>query len=312
MLEREDPQSRELAPCKNQLARLYGCQNKPGEALALARASIALAEEQGGHPASLLREMQATLVPGLCALGRYRECIERCQRQLVDLEELHGTDSTEVTRLTSYFKTVKSVATLNRGLFAESDADISQLLLETFPERPYALHNLGWLRMEQGRLAEAEELLGQALEVMLGNKDIEAYCARTRGILRRRAGKLQEAEQLARHSLRLWETQEFRNELEIAFVERNLGEIRFEQGNLEEAFEYLSKAVQRIEEHVSRDHPKLGGVYSRLAAVQAAKGKRQEALDLAVRAIGIMSIELTEADSDVTACRALLATLERA
>jgi tetratricopeptide (TPR) repeat protein len=165
--------------------------------------------------------------------------------------------------------------------------------------------------MEQGRFAEAEELLGQALEVMLGDKNIEAHCARTRGILRRRTGNLQEAEELGRHSLRLWEAQEFRNELEIAFVERDLGEIRFEQGNLEKSFEFLSKAAQRIEEHVSRDHPKLGAVYSRIAQVEAARGMTGQALDLAARAVGMMSVELTEADSDLTACRALVATLER-
>ena len=81
-------------------------------------------------------------------------------------------------------------------------SDSRQILGDAHPHPLASIHNLGLLRLDQGRLAEAEPLYREALQVRRqrfgdGHPDTVA----SMGLLRLDQGRLKEAEALLRETL---------------------------------------------------------------------------------------------------------------
>ena len=114
------------------------------------------------------------------------------------------------------------------------------------------LAELGQLRYEQDRYAEAQEYFSQALPMFRAAKDLRGECATLTGMgtVCRERGRLPEALHFLDSAQRMWRDQG--DMAALAHVQRLSGSIRLEQGDLDRAWTDLEHALALYRQSGSR------------------------------------------------------------
>jgi serine/threonine protein kinase/Tfp pilus assembly protein PilF len=154
-----------------------------------------------------------------------------------------------------------------------------------------SLHDLALVLKDQGKLAEAEALLRQALSIrrkLLGNehKDV-ALCMNSLAHVLRSEGKLAEAETLHRQALAMQEKLEGKESLAAAFSLNNLALVLREQGKLAEAETCSRESLRLNKKLLGEQNPGVAISLDNLAFVLCDEGKLEEAETLERQALAM-------------------------
>jgi tetratricopeptide (TPR) repeat protein len=152
-----------------------------------------------------------------------------------------------------------------------------------------AIHNLGILYRDQGKLQEAKAMLQQALagyEKVLGPDHTSTLDSiNSLGILYRDQGKLQEAEVMSQQALAGYEKVLGPDHTSTLASINNLGNLYSDQGKLQEAEVMLQRALAGYQKALDPGHTftimvihNLGILYSRQGKLQEAEAMLQRAL----------------------------------
>lgn len=110
----------------------------------------------------------------------------------------------------------------------------------------FALAELGWLRQIDGRDEEAEEIIGEALELSreLGIKTVKATVLETYGIIMFSQDRLDKAESAYKEAQLLFEDDADTNR--VLDAKAGLAGVLLERGAVDEAFEQVIEIVERL------------------------------------------------------------------
>jgi tetratricopeptide (TPR) repeat protein len=163
---------------------------------------------------------------------------------------------------------------------AEQDDDVVMLR---------AIHGLGILYVEQGKLDEAEEMYRRALagfEKALGrNHTLTLDTVNNLGILYVEQGKLDEAEEMYRRALAGFEKALGRDHTSTLSTVNNLGLLYVHQGKLDKAEEMYQRALAGKKKALGRDHMSTLNTVNNLGLLYGRQGKLDKAEEMYLRAL---------------------------
>ncbi|KAI0125291.1 hypothetical protein BJ170DRAFT_499040 [Xylariales sp. AK1849] len=152
-----------------------------------------------------------------------------------------------------------------------------------------ALHKVGNLYAEQGKLQEAEDMYLRALrgyEKAWGPDHTSTLdTVNNLGVIYKKQGKLQEAEDMYLRALRGYEKAWGPDHTSILGTVNNLGVLYAEQGKLQEAEDMYLRALRGKEKAWGPDHTSTLDTVNNLGNLYAEQGKLQEAEDMYLRAL---------------------------
>ncbi|CAN9148983.1 unnamed protein product [Alternaria alternata] len=152
-----------------------------------------------------------------------------------------------------------------------------------------AIHNLGALYADQGKLDKAEKMYQRALqrfEEALGRDHTSTLATvNNLGILYRRQGKLDKAEEMYQRALQGKEKALGRDHTSTLETVNNLGLLYADQGKLDKAEKMYQRALQGFEEALGRDHTSTLDTVNNLGLLYADQGKLDEAEEMYQRAL---------------------------
>ncbi|RFU30805.1 hypothetical protein B7463_g5540, partial [Scytalidium lignicola] len=153
----------------------------------------------------------------------------------------------------------------------------------------WALHNLGELFADQGKLYEAEKMHQRALqgrERTLGtNHNLTLNTVNSLGLIYADQGKLDEAEKMYRRALQGRERTLGPDHASTLNTVSNLGRLYTMQGKLDEAEKMHQRALQGKEKVLDCDHILTLGTINDLGLLYAGQGKLDEAKNMYQRAL---------------------------
>jgi tetratricopeptide (TPR) repeat protein len=160
-----------------------------------------------------------------------------------------------------------------------------------------AIHNLGVLYKDQGKLDKAEEMYQRALqgkEKALGPDHTSTLdTVNNLGLLYKDQGKLDKAEEMYQRALQGYEKALGRDHTSTLGTVNNLGALYAGQGKLDKAEEMFERALQGREKALGRDHTStletvnnLGVLYRRQGKLDKAEEMFEQALQGREKALG--------------------------
>jgi tetratricopeptide (TPR) repeat protein len=152
-----------------------------------------------------------------------------------------------------------------------------------------AIHGLGDLYVDQGKLDEAKDIYWQALagsEKALGRDHTSTLCTvNNLGILYRRQGKLDKAKEMYQQALVGREKALGRDHTLTLGTVNSLGNLYVDQGKLNEAKEMYQWALAGSEKALGRDHTLTLSTVNNLGNLYVDQGKLNEAKEMYQRAL---------------------------
>ena len=248
---------------ERRLAFIRMVQGRPAEGLEHARKAVALQERLRGDGSALAYAL-VELLRAAAVVGNYEEAMAAGQRAVAMRKTTVGLEHPATLQVLSLIGALQGMT----WHLADSTATYEQVLaiMRRMPETNYlelnaALNNLAVIYVEQGRHAEGELLLEQALAILDEHKARESFngvislqsLAESKYLRGDHAGALK----LARESLALAEKAVSPRNLVLAVVLTTLGEAELEAGSASRARAVLERALPLLEE--LRAPPKEAG-----------------------------------------------------
>lgn len=261
-----------LVPVLRALADLHQTRGRLAEAITLRRRCIAVLEKSVGPQHLLVAAELERLAKPERDLARFDEAEALFRRALAIREELLEPGHPDVTRnlvqLGSLFRI--------RGDLQRADLYLTRALEQAEEQGSgvalaSARNELGLLRGAQGRPAEAELLLGQALESLpsdgQGHEMQRAAVLNNLGSIDEQEGRLEEALAHYRKALRemaaLPPEHPYRGALH-----NNVAVAHEERREYDEAVSYLESALNILGNSLPSDHPLVASTADHLAALR--------------------------------------------
>jgi tetratricopeptide (TPR) repeat protein len=175
-------------------------------------------------------------------------------------------------------------AVVNQGAEqgAEEWAEDEQTLL-------WAIHNLGCLYSEQGKLNEAEKMYTQALEgckKILGEDHVQTLGVVTNlGVVYMSQGKLEQAEKMYTQALEGCKKILGEDHVRTLGIVANLGALYMSQEKLEKAEAMLMLALEGCKKILGEDHVRTLGIVANLGALYRGQGKLEKAETMLTQAL---------------------------
>ncbi|MDX2035032.1 MAG: tetratricopeptide repeat protein [Isosphaeraceae bacterium] len=228
-----------LATTLDRLAWVRLALGKEAAAIDAARRSLEIRERRTDRNDAELRESLNTNACILDALGKYAEAKPYYERLLKSAESAKGANDPSIAR------TLDNLATVNHLLKKEAEAEALYLRALAIREKEGdpgriapTLHNLGVLRLDQGRFDEARVLFERALQAK----------TKIHG---------------DRHP-------------EVARTLEALGSARLGAGEHREASELFDRAIAIFERTLGPDHPHVGRSHAEAAKAAKALGRQDD------------------------------------
>ncbi|KAJ5955828.1 Disease resistance protein [Penicillium viridicatum] len=179
---------------------------------------------------------------------------------------------------------------IQRRLIAHADRCLEIISnLEVEGEDMGALHSLGYLYADQGRLQEAEAMYERALEgkeKACGREHISTLdTVNNLGSVYKDQGRLQEAEAMYERALEGYEKTRGREHTSTLNTVHNLGVLYSDQGRLQEAEAMYERALEGKEKACGREHISTLDTVNNLGSVYKNQGRFQEAEAMYERAL---------------------------
>jgi tetratricopeptide (TPR) repeat protein len=161
-----------------------------------------------------------------------------------------------------------------------------------------SLHNLGWLKRDQGKYSEAELLYLQALEIRkrrLGEHNvIVARSLQELGNLKRFQGKYAEAKTYLNQSIESLKAASASDDSILAESLGNLGNVLISQGKYVDAESVITRALKISEKVYGSGHSNVAGILDLLGRVYNHQGQYLKAEPLFLRARKIIGVTYGE------------------
>jgi len=168
--------------------------------------------------------------------------------------------------------------------------------------------NLAWLRCQQKRFQEAEDLACRALEDIQSNR-VRGYAFHTLAVLCTASGRLDEADPLFAQVMEIRLGLMVQDHPDILRLDADIAVLRMAQGRIAEADELLSIARPLLEAKLGVRHPDVAAVLYRLGLLRVRQGRAREAKDLLGAALAIKT-HLAPAHPETEDCRKALEELK--
>jgi tetratricopeptide (TPR) repeat protein len=292
-----------LVPLQLELGTLeleFGCFERADDAFREARAATAAATWEARAARGLVltflaqaRHDEAAEAAG-CALAQARAALAPNSPELVRLLIASGYLATERQDFPRAQAVLDDALDGARG--SKTDAERAELLAET-------LSLLGTVRSAQGRYAEAERALREALaltERAFGSQSIEvAATLNDLGIVFKFAGNFDEARACYERSMALFERALGPDNVALAPLHHNLGGLAHAERNPSAGEPHGRRSVEIRQAALGRDHVNVAVDKAAYAAILADLDRRDEATRLLVEALPILERDLGPAHNEV-------------
>ena len=241
----------EVIALNQQAIQLYQA-GKYADAVAIAKRSLALAEQRSGPEHPEVAQLHSNLGAFYAAQAHYSEAEDSYQRSLAIREQALGRDHPDVAQ---------------------------------------SLTGLAGVYRAQGRLLEAELLSRRALTIRetaqgLDELDTAQAIIELARVLRLQ-GRYAEVEPLYRRSLAIYQKARGVDHPEVAQLYNNMAALYFSQSRYAEAEPLYQRALRMNEKALGLDHPEIAIALNNLAVLYQAQGRFAEAEPLFKRAIAI-------------------------
>lgn len=209
------------------------------------------------------------------------------------------------------------------GDYASAEPVLQQVLKdrlalygEQSPQVAEAVEEIGLNQFDQGRLAEAEERLREALELRwetLGKAPHPdtAENLNNLALVLMTGGQLEQAESLYNEALDMNRRLYGSSHPAIALSLSNLAEIHRSQGKLEQAASDYREALAMQRELLGQQHPEVARLMNNLAFIHHDRGDVAEAMALSSRALAMQQATLGRQHPNVAASLAVLGRWNR-
>ena len=171
------------------------------------------------------------------------------------------------------------------------------------PNTVETLHNLGYVLFRRGKIAEAEQVMSEALdmasEVLDDQHSLYGVGLKNLALLREKQKRPQEAEALLRRALDILRRELGADHTETCTSLNNLARLLARQGRLHEARPLYEEALAGLRSKLGSDHflvsrvlANAGTLAHRTGRYAEARDLASEAVDVAERALGPNHVEL--------------------
>ncbi|MEM7584097.1 MAG: serine/threonine-protein kinase [Acidobacteriota bacterium] len=187
------------------------------------------------------------------------------------------------------------------SLLSEALAESEAHLEPRSRELAEFLEELGQLALKRGQIERAEELLRRAVFILLNGGDnpelADAYGIL--GRIRRTQGDFAQAEDLLGKAMEIRQRLLGTDHPDYAVSLNNLGNLAFSQGHFEKAEDFFRRALTVLRKTLDANHPRSVMMLSNVAATVASQDRHADALPLAQEALELRRQVLGQEHPDV-------------